>query len=129
MSRITNDTACDAGRLSQVSSDVFKQPVSIVLADRGSALHGLEIYPGDPLPFPDLHRAHSNFGSRARQAVQIQQENVGQMVVTMQETFAGIRVVKSFAREDHQEKVLRGAPCSNSATPCAWSNRRKRRGR
>ena len=40
------------------------------------------------------------FGKRARQAVQSQQENMGQMVVTMQETFAGIRVVKSFARED-----------------------------
>jgi subfamily B ATP-binding cassette protein MsbA len=29
------------------------------------------------------------------------------MVVTMQETFAGIRVVKSFAREEHQEKSFR----------------------
>ena len=29
------------------------------------------------------------------------------MVVTMQETFAGIRVVKSFAREEHQEKLFR----------------------
>jgi ATP-binding cassette, subfamily B, bacterial MsbA len=29
---------------------------------------------------------------------------VGQMVVTMQETFAGIRVVKSFSREGHQVK-------------------------
>ena len=32
---------------------------------------------------------------------------MGQMVVTMQETFAGIRVVKSFAREEHQEKSFR----------------------
>src|SRR5437764_15310000 len=29
---------------------------------------------------------------------------MGQMVVTMQETFACIRVIKSFAREDHQIK-------------------------
>src|SRR5947207_61461 len=29
---------------------------------------------------------------------------MGQMVVTMQETFAGIRVIKSFSREEHQEK-------------------------
>ena len=36
-----------------------------------------------------------------------EQEGVGQMVVTMQETFAGIRVIKSFAREDHQEKAFR----------------------
>jgi subfamily B ATP-binding cassette protein MsbA len=32
---------------------------------------------------------------------------MGQMVVTMQETFAGIRVIKSFAREQHQEKIFR----------------------
>src|ERR1700682_6098451 len=29
------------------------------------------------------------------------------MVVPMQETFAGIRVVKSFGREEHQEKLFR----------------------
>src|SRR2546423_9828812 len=28
---------------------------------------------------------------------------MGQMLMTMQETFAGIRVIKSFAREKHQE--------------------------
>src|SRR5438046_9699345 len=32
---------------------------------------------------------------------------MGQMVVTMQETFAGIRVIKSFGREEHQEKSFR----------------------
>ena len=44
------------------------------------------------------------FGKRARQAMQNQQGNMGQMAVTMSETFAGIRVVKSFAREKHQEE-------------------------
>ncbi len=39
--------------------------------------------------------------------MQHQQEDLGQMVVTMQETFAGIRVVKSFAREKHQENLFR----------------------
>ena len=33
-----------------------------------------------------------------------QQEELGKMSVTMSETFAGIRVVKSFAREKHQEQ-------------------------
>jgi subfamily B ATP-binding cassette protein MsbA len=32
---------------------------------------------------------------------------MGEMVVTMQETFAGIRVIKSFAREPHQEKSFK----------------------
>jgi subfamily B ATP-binding cassette protein MsbA len=47
------------------------------------------------------------YGRRARKAVQHEQEDMGEMVVTMQETFAGIRVVKSFAREEHQEKRFR----------------------
>jgi len=32
---------------------------------------------------------------------------MGEMVVTMQETFAGIRVIKSFAREAHQENAFK----------------------
>ena len=53
--------------------------------------------------FPSCLFPIAYYGKRARKAVQHQQEDLGQMVVTMQETFAGIRVVKSFAREKHQE--------------------------
>jgi subfamily B ATP-binding cassette protein MsbA len=49
----------------------------------------------------------SIYGRRARNAVKNEQEDMGQMVVTMQETFAGIRVIKSFAREEHQEKSFK----------------------
>ena len=104
MSRITNDTLAMQAALSQVSSDAFKQPVSIILGiavllymDWKFTLATLFLFPSCIVPI-------QIFGRRARQAVQSQQENVGQMVVTMQETFAGIRVVKSFAREDHQVK-------------------------
>jgi subfamily B ATP-binding cassette protein MsbA len=47
------------------------------------------------------------YGRRARNAVRHQLEDQGQMVVTMQETFAGIRVIKSFSREEHQENSFR----------------------
>jgi subfamily B ATP-binding cassette protein MsbA len=47
------------------------------------------------------------YGRRARKAVQSEQEGMGEMVVTMQETFAGIRVIKSFAREAYQEKQFK----------------------
>ena len=49
----------------------------------------------------------SIYGKRARRAAKSEQEDMGQMVVTMQETFAGIRVIKSFAREDYQDKIFR----------------------
>jgi len=47
------------------------------------------------------------YGRRARKAVQNEQAGMAEMVVTMQETFAGIRVIKSFAREAHQEKEFK----------------------
>jgi subfamily B ATP-binding cassette protein MsbA len=47
------------------------------------------------------------FGRRARQAVQREQKGMALMSVTMQESFSGIRVIKSFAREEEQEKSFR----------------------
>src|SRR5437667_8594364 len=47
------------------------------------------------------------YGRRAKKAVQNEQAGMAQMVVTMQETFAGIRVIKSFAREGFQEKEFK----------------------
>ena len=104
MSRITNDTMAMQAALTTVSSDAFKQPISIIFAlsvllymDWKFTLATLVLFPSCILPI-------QIFGKRARNAVQRQQEDMGQMVVTMQETFAGIRVVKSFAREKHVVK-------------------------
>src|SRR5205807_1741885 len=53
----------------------------------------------------------------ARSAVQREQKGGVLMTVTMQESFAGIRVIKSFAREEQQEKLFRrGAQQSFSQT-------------
>jgi subfamily B ATP-binding cassette protein MsbA len=49
----------------------------------------------------------SIYGRRARKALRGQFEGMGEMVVTMQETFAGIRVIKAFAREANQEKAFK----------------------
>jgi subfamily B ATP-binding cassette protein MsbA len=107
MSRITNDTRGMQQALTSVSSDVFKQPVTIIggvavllYMDWKFTLVTLILFPICLLPL-------RIYGKRARKAVLNEQEGMGEMVVTMQETFAGIRVVKSFAREDHQEKSFR----------------------
>jgi subfamily B ATP-binding cassette protein MsbA len=107
MSRITNDTRMMQTALSSISSDLFKQPVAIVSGvavlmymDWKFTLVTLVLFPSCLIPL-------SLYGKRARRAVKHEQEELGQMVVTMQETFAGIRVVKSFAREEHQEKSFR----------------------
>ncbi|MGI8891269.1 MAG: ABC transporter ATP-binding protein [Chthoniobacterales bacterium] len=107
MSRITNDTRLMQSALSSISSDLFKQPIAIISGvgvllymDWKFTIVTLVLFPSCLIPL-------SMYGKRARKAVRGEQEEMGQMVVTMQETFAGIRVVKSFAREDHQEKSFR----------------------
>jgi subfamily B ATP-binding cassette protein MsbA len=107
MSRITNDTRMMQTALSSVSSDLFKQPIAIISGvavllymDWKFTLVTLVLFPTCLVPL-------SIYGRRARNAVKNEQEDMGQMVVTMQETFAGIRVIKSFAREEHQEKSFK----------------------
>jgi ATP-binding cassette, subfamily B, bacterial MsbA len=107
MSRITNDTRGMQAALTTVSSDLFKQPVAIVSGiavllylDWRFTLVTMVLFPSCLVPI-------AVYGRRARKAVHHEQEDMGQMVVTMQETFAGIRVIKSFAREKHQENLFR----------------------
>src|SRR5438094_8531203 len=107
ISRITNDTRVVQNALTAVSSDIFKQPVTIIgaiivllLMDWKFTVVTLILFPTCLLPL----RIHVR---RARTAMQGPFEGMGEMVVTMQETFAGIRVIKSFARERYQEKAFK----------------------
>src|SRR5207248_9369909 len=92
MSRVTNDTRGMQIALSTVSSDLFRQPIGILggvmvllYMDWRFTLVTLTLFPVCLLPL-------RIYGRKARQAVMQEQEEMGQMVVTMQETFAGIRV-------------------------------------
>ncbi|HZR06659.1 MAG TPA: ABC transporter ATP-binding protein [Candidatus Udaeobacter sp.] len=107
MSVITNNTRLVQAALTTVGSDVFKQPITIVGAisvllvmDWKFTVVTLVLFPMCLLPL-------RIYGRRARKAVQNEQAGMAEMVVTMQETFAGIRVIKSFAREAHQEKEFK----------------------
>src|SRR5881392_2377271 len=107
MSLITNNTRVMQMALTTIGSDVFKQPITIVGAisvllvmDWKFTLVTLVLFPMCLLPI-------RVYGKRARKAVQNEQAGMAEMVVTMQETFAGIRVIKSFAREAHQEKEFK----------------------
>src|ERR1044071_3792900 len=107
MSLITNNTRVMQMALTTVGSDVFKQPITIVgaitvllMMDWKFTLVTLILFPACLLPL-------RVYGQRARKAVQNEQAGMAEMVVTMQETFAGIRVIKSFARETHQEKEFK----------------------
>src|SRR5437762_14176856 len=107
MSRITNDTRIMQMALTTVSSDIFKQPVTIVGAISALLLMDWKFTLVTLILFPTCLLPLRVYGRRAKKAVQNEQAGMAQMVVTMQETFAGIRVIKSFAREGHQEKEFR----------------------
>src|SRR5260370_25392764 len=107
ISRITNDTRVVQMALTAVSSDIFKQPVTIIGAISVLLLMDWKFTVVTLILFPTCLLPLRIYGRRARKAVQGQFEGMGEMVVTMQETFAGIRVIKSFAREAHQEKAFK----------------------
>lgn len=107
MSRIGNDTRSMQMALSTVSSDVFKQPITIIGAITALVLINWKFTLVTLVLFPVCLAPIRIFGRRARRAVQDEQAGMGQMTVTMQETFTGIRVIKSFVREEHQEKTFK----------------------
>jgi len=107
MSVITNNTRVMQMALSTVGSDVFKQPITIVGAISVLLVMDWKFTVVTLILFPMCLLPLRVYGQRARKAVQNEQEGMAEMVVTMQETFAGIRVIKSFAREAYQEKEFK----------------------
>ena len=107
MSRIASDTRNMQQALASVSSDVFKQPITIIGAIAVLLLMDWKFTIVSLILFPICIVPIRIFGKRAREAVQREQKGGVLMSVTMQESFAGIRVIKSFAREDQQEKAFR----------------------
>ena len=107
ISRITNETRVVQMALTAVSSDIFKQPITIVGAIIVLLLMDWKFTVVTLILFPTCLLPLRIYGRRARKALRGQFEGMGEMVVTMQETFAGIRVIKSFAREAHQEKEFK----------------------
>ena len=107
MSRIASDTRNMQQALASVSSDVFKQPITIIGAVAVLLLMDWKFTIVSLILFPICIVPIRIFGKRARDAVQREQKGGVLMSVTMQESFAGIRVIKSFAREDQQEKAFR----------------------
>lgn len=102
ISRVTNDASVAQFALASVSADLVKQPFSVVIGiatllylDWRFTLVCLVLFPICILPV-------RYFGKRVRRSGQREEEENSTMTILLQETFAGIRVVKSFGREDHQ---------------------------
>ncbi len=102
ISRVLNDTRMAQNALTTIAGDLVKSPVAVisgvvVLAaiDWRFSLTTLVLFPICILPV-------AIYGKKVRQAGKAEENEAGQMAVILQETFAGIRVIKSFAREGYQ---------------------------
>ena len=102
ISRVTHDASVAQFALASVSADLVKQPFSVVIGiatllylDWRFTLVCVVLFPICILPV-------RYFGKRVRRSGQREEQENSTMTVLLQETFAGIRVVKSFGRESHQ---------------------------
>ncbi len=99
---VFNQTRVAQTALTTISSDVIKQPISIVSAvvalfvvDWKFTLVALGLFPVCILPVVLV-------GRQIRKSGEKEEEEAGNLMVVMQESFAGIREVKTHAREDFE---------------------------
>ena len=101
---VFNQTRMAQSALTTIASDVIKQPVSIISAlavlfyfDWKFTLMALILFPACLVPVMLI-------GKKVRKAGGKEEEEAGMLMVVMQEAFAGIKVVKSHAREEYESK-------------------------
>lgn len=99
MSRILNDTDVAQSSLTQLSVNLFKQPIALAAGiaavlwiDWRFSIVALVLFPICIVPV-------AMYGRKIRKAGHAEQELAGEMNVILQESFSGVRVIKAFARE------------------------------
>jgi subfamily B ATP-binding cassette protein MsbA len=104
ISRVANDTRVAQTALTSISSDLIKQPLTVISAfavlihlDWKFTLVSLFLFPVCMVPIV-------YYGKRVRRQGKLEEEKVGSMMSILQESFAGIRVIKAFAREEREAK-------------------------
>lgn len=102
ISRVSNDVRVAQAAFINVAADVFKDPFSVFVGvavlfslDWKFCVVALVLFPICLVPI-------IVFGRKVRKAGKAEEDEAGTMSVILQESFAGIRVIKSFAREDFQ---------------------------
>lgn len=117
ISRVLNDTRQAQSALVSISGSIVKDPVAViggvavlVWMDWKFSLTTFVLFPICIIPI-------AVFGKKVREAGKAEENEAGQMAVILQESFAGIRIIKSFAREDYQSGQFR----TSSNLQCATS--------
>ncbi len=102
ISRVLNDTRMAQNALTSIAGNIVKDPIAVVVGvgvlvamDWRFSLTTLVLFPICIVPV-------MVFGKKVRKAGTAEENEAGTMAVILQESFAGVRVIKSFAREDYQ---------------------------
>lgn len=93
--------------LMTLSQDIVQRPVSIAALLGALFYHNWEFTLWSLIVFPLCILPVVQIGRKVRKAGSQEEQEAGQMMVQMTECFTGIRVVKSHAREDFEEKKFR----------------------
>ena len=106
LSRVLNDTQMAQESLVSIVGELVKQPLTAIgviavlfRIDWKFCLFAFVLFPLFLLPV-------IIYGRRVRKAARAVQNEAGVMAVILQESFAGIRVIKSFAREAFQLRLF-----------------------
>ena len=104
MQVVFNQTRMAQNALTTIASDIIKQPIGILSAlvalfaiDWKFTLGALALFPICIIPVMIVGKKVRKTGAR-------EEQEAGQLMVVMQEAFAGVRVVKSYAREGYEKK-------------------------
>ena len=102
ISRVLNDTRMAQNALTSIAGNIVKDPIAVIVGvcvlvvmDWKFSLTTLVLFPICIVPV-------MIFGKKVRKAGTAEENEAGTMAVILQESFAGVRVIKSFAREDYQ---------------------------
>ncbi|MEZ5299055.1 MAG: ABC transporter ATP-binding protein [Verrucomicrobiales bacterium] len=113
---IFNQTRIAQMALTNASSDIIKQPISIisaVIAIFYIEIQAVQGFPwfsvGSLVLFPLCIAPVMYLGKKVRKSGGKEEEEAGMLMVVMQEAFAGIRVVKSQAREEYEQQKFEDA--------------------
>ena len=116
ISRVMNDTRMAQNALTSISADLVQGPIAVITGvivlvklDWVFSLTTLLLFP--ICIFPVVF-----FGKKVRQAGREEENEAGQMSVILQESFAGIRIIKSFARESYQAEEF------DKSSEIQWKN-------
>jgi ATP-binding cassette, subfamily B, bacterial MsbA len=119
---VFNQTRVAQQALTQIAGDIVKQPIAILSAlialfstDARFTVLAFTVFPLCLIPVLVVGRNVRKSGAR-------EEEEAGQLMVVMQEAFAGIRVVKTHAREDYEAARFNAANLQMLRFAMRWRN-------